>query len=117
MESKRPLRGKRRRRVLSSCRADARGFLCRRCAQDRDESDNFNQKYDPELVKDELRPIVFEEIRQQVGNIRFVHPAAAAMPCTRRGPSAGPPQGRVFARTATCPEALHCGRNCQPLCV
>lgn len=34
--------------------------------QDRDESDNFNQKYDPELVKDELRPIVFEEIRQQV---------------------------------------------------
>lgn len=34
--------------------------------QDRDERDNFFQKYDPELVKDELRPIVFEEIRQQV---------------------------------------------------
>lgn len=36
--------------------------------QDRDETDNFFQKYDPELVKDELRPIVFEEIRQQVGD-------------------------------------------------
>lgn len=34
--------------------------------QDRDESANFFQKYDAELVKDELRPIVFEEIRQQV---------------------------------------------------
>lgn len=34
--------------------------------QDRDERDNFFQKYDPELVKDELRPIVFEEVRQQV---------------------------------------------------
>mmetsp|Transcript_33907 Transcript_33907/g.75181 ORF Transcript_33907/g.75181 Transcript_33907/m.75181 type:complete len:829 (-) Transcript_33907:621-3107(-) len=34
--------------------------------QDRDETDNFFQKYDAELVKDELRPIVFEEIRLQV---------------------------------------------------
>jgi len=34
--------------------------------QDRDESANFFQKYDAELVKDELRPIVFEEIRTQV---------------------------------------------------
>ena len=34
--------------------------------QDRDESMNFAQKYDPDLVKDELRPIVFEEIRLQV---------------------------------------------------
>lgn len=34
--------------------------------QDRDESTNFFQKYDSELVKDELRPIVFEEIRLQV---------------------------------------------------
>lgn len=34
--------------------------------QDRDERDNFIQKHDPDLVKDELRPIVFEEIRQQV---------------------------------------------------
>lgn len=33
--------------------------------QDRDETDNFFQKYDQELVKDELRPIVFEEIRAQ----------------------------------------------------
>jgi IQ and AAA domain-containing protein len=34
--------------------------------QDRDESMNFAQRYDPDLVKDELRPIVFEEIRLQV---------------------------------------------------
>lgn len=34
--------------------------------QDRDETDNFFQKYDAELVKDELRPLVFEEIRLQV---------------------------------------------------
>ncbi|KAG2497810.1 hypothetical protein HYH03_004081 [Edaphochlamys debaryana] len=34
--------------------------------QDRDEQDNFHQKFDGELVKDELRPIVFEEIRLQV---------------------------------------------------
>ena len=34
--------------------------------QDRDESMNFSQKYDPDLVKDELRPVVFEEIRLQV---------------------------------------------------
>eukprot|EP00201_Polytomella_parva_P022593 CAMPEP_0175045650 /NCGR_PEP_ID=MMETSP0052_2-20121109/4556_1 /TAXON_ID=51329 ORGANISM="Polytomella parva, Strain SAG 63-3" /NCGR_SAMPLE_ID=MMETSP0052_2 /ASSEMBLY_ACC=CAM_ASM_000194 /LENGTH=479 /DNA_ID=CAMNT_0016309235 /DNA_START=59 /DNA_END=1495 /DNA_ORIENTATION=- len=34
--------------------------------QDRDESDNFYQKFDSELVKDELRPIVFEEVRIQV---------------------------------------------------
>lgn len=34
--------------------------------QDRDERDNFFQKHDADLVKDELRPIVFEEIRQQV---------------------------------------------------
>lgn len=34
--------------------------------QDRDESTNFAQKYNPDLVKDELRPIVFEEIRLQV---------------------------------------------------
>lgn len=34
--------------------------------QDRDESSNFFQRHDAELAKDELRPIVFEEIRQQV---------------------------------------------------
>ncbi|KAG1669632.1 hypothetical protein FOA52_010792 [Chlamydomonas sp. UWO 241] len=34
--------------------------------QDRDETDNFFQKFDQELVKDELRPIVFEEIRLAV---------------------------------------------------
>ena len=34
--------------------------------QDRDESMNFAQKYDPDLVKDEVRPIVFEEVRRQV---------------------------------------------------
>lgn len=34
--------------------------------QDRDESGNFFQKHDVELVKDDLRPTVFEEIRQQV---------------------------------------------------
>jgi len=34
--------------------------------QDRDETNNFFQKYDADLVKEELRPIVFEEIRQQV---------------------------------------------------
>lgn len=34
--------------------------------QDRDESMNFAQRYDPDLVKDELRPLVFEEIRLQV---------------------------------------------------
>jgi hypothetical protein len=34
--------------------------------QDRDEGSNFAQSYDPELVKEELRPLVFEEVRQQV---------------------------------------------------
>lgn len=34
--------------------------------QDRDESANFFQRHDAELAKDELRPIVFEEIRMQV---------------------------------------------------
>lgn len=34
--------------------------------QDRDESSNFAQRYDAELVKEELRPIVFEETRLQV---------------------------------------------------
>ena len=34
--------------------------------QDRDEKDNFFQKFDTDLVKDELRPIVFEEVRVQV---------------------------------------------------
>lgn len=34
--------------------------------QDRDESMNFAQRYDPDLVKDELRPLVFEETRLQV---------------------------------------------------
>ena len=34
--------------------------------QDRDESGNFSQKYDPELVKEQLRPLVFEEVRVEV---------------------------------------------------
>lgn len=34
--------------------------------QDRDEGANFVQRYDAELVKEELRPLVFEEIRLQV---------------------------------------------------
>ncbi len=34
--------------------------------QDRDETNNFFQKHDVDLIKEELRPIVFEEIRQQV---------------------------------------------------
>ena len=34
--------------------------------QDKDESGNFWQKYDPELVKEEVRPLVFEEVRVQV---------------------------------------------------
>jgi hypothetical protein len=34
--------------------------------QDRDESTNFFQKYDGELVKDALRPVVFEEVRLDV---------------------------------------------------
>jgi hypothetical protein len=39
--------------------------------QDRDERGNFHQKYDGELVKDELRPIVFEEIRLQASRGRL----------------------------------------------
>ena len=38
--------------------------------QDRSEAGNFSQKHDPELIKDELRPIVFEEIRGGVGALR-----------------------------------------------
>lgn len=34
--------------------------------QERDEYDNFFQKYDASLVKDAVRPVVFEEVRQQV---------------------------------------------------
>ncbi|KAI8469151.1 MAG: hypothetical protein J3K34DRAFT_514240 [Monoraphidium minutum] len=30
--------------------------------QDRDESSNFEQRHDPELVQEELRPLVFEEV-------------------------------------------------------
>lgn len=73
--------------------------------QDRDESDNFNQKYDAELVKDELRPIVFEEIRQQVGNMRFMHRTAAAIQVTvtRRAHAAYPPHPFALARTAASP--------------
>jgi len=33
---------------------------------DKEESGNFFQKYDPELVKDALRPVVFEEVRRDV---------------------------------------------------
>jgi hypothetical protein len=34
--------------------------------QDIDESTNFFQKYDPELVRKALKPVVFEEIRVEV---------------------------------------------------
>eukprot|EP00899_Mesostigma_viride_P008882 jgi/Mesvir1/17996/Mv09337-RA.2 len=34
--------------------------------QDKDESDNFFQKHDPEMIKEAVRPVVFEEIRQDV---------------------------------------------------
>ncbi|KIY95572.1 hypothetical protein MNEG_12391 [Monoraphidium neglectum] len=34
--------------------------------QDRDEGSNLSQAHDPELVKEELRPLVFDEVRQQV---------------------------------------------------
>ena len=47
--------------------------------QDRDESDNFRQQYDAELVKDELRPIVFEEVRGGLMTDGMWHPS-----CLRR---------------------------------
>jgi hypothetical protein len=34
--------------------------------QDRDEGSNLSQAHDPELVKEELRPLVFDEVRRQV---------------------------------------------------
>lgn len=34
--------------------------------QDRDETANLAQRHDVELLKDELRPLVFEGVRQQV---------------------------------------------------
>ncbi len=34
--------------------------------QDKDERENFAQTYDAELAKEELRPLVFEEVRRQV---------------------------------------------------
>ena len=34
--------------------------------QERNEEHNFQQMHDTELVKEELRPVVFEEIRQEV---------------------------------------------------
>ncbi|GBF95030.1 hypothetical protein Rsub_07531 [Raphidocelis subcapitata] len=34
--------------------------------QDRDESSNAEQRFDPELAKEELRPLVFDEVREQV---------------------------------------------------
>lgn len=34
--------------------------------QERDEQNNFSQRHDVELVKEELRPVVFQEIRDQV---------------------------------------------------
>merc|ERR1712078_769300 len=34
--------------------------------QDRDERDNFFQKHDAQFVKEELRPVVFEEVRKEV---------------------------------------------------
>jgi hypothetical protein len=36
--------------------------------QDKDEANNFFQHHDADLIKQELRPIVFEEIRQQVNS-------------------------------------------------
>lgn len=50
--------------------------------QHRNEQNNFHQKHDVELVKEELRPIVFEEVRQQVDaevsvmlqNLKALHP-------------------------------------------
>lgn len=34
--------------------------------QERDEGNNFFQKYDAEMVKDELRPVVYDEVRVEV---------------------------------------------------
>jgi hypothetical protein len=34
--------------------------------QERPEGDNLAQSHDVELIKEELRPLVFEEVRQQV---------------------------------------------------
>jgi hypothetical protein len=34
--------------------------------QQRDESGNFTQVHDEELAKEELRPLVFEDVRKQV---------------------------------------------------
>lgn len=51
--------------------------------QDRDESMNFAQKYDPDLVKDEVRPVVFEEIRQQVDSeMRVLLENLKVRPCS-----------------------------------
>jgi hypothetical protein len=47
--------------------------------QQRDESANFSQSHDEELVKEELRPLVFEDVRKQVGGVVVVSlPAEAA---------------------------------------
>lgn len=35
--------------------------------KDRDESSNAEQRFDPEMAKEELRPLVFDEVREQVG--------------------------------------------------
>jgi hypothetical protein len=35
--------------------------------QDKDETSNFSQRHDVEMVKATLRPLVFEEVRQEVG--------------------------------------------------
>jgi hypothetical protein len=42
--------------------------------QDRSEGENLIQAHDPELVREELRPLVFEEVRQQVHKTHLAAP-------------------------------------------
>lgn len=99
--------------------------LAARCAaappQDRDEGANPGQSFDPELVKEELRPLVFEEVRLQVSAQQRERPSvvvedgADRCHCRGRlladadggaaqapGPTASHPAARSTRRCARC---------------
>ena len=67
--------------------------------QKRNEEHNFQQMHDTELVKEELRPVVFEEIRQEVDAevaVMLQNLKARSLLRTHlRWPSAGNARGRT----------------------
>ena len=70
--------------------------------QDRDERDNFFQKHDAQFVKEELRPVVFEEVRKEVDeemrllleNLKEMVEAEKAARSGKKGKAKGKAKGK-----------------------